>query len=145
MNVISVVLGADTKKIRTKDSIQIIEYAYENYEQINLKEKVEEEFNNWQTNYSPSILKGEKQNFEVTLEEVPRKMYSIKKGTEDLVEIQINADEFFEAPREVGSKVGNVKVSYAGDVIYELAISNNEPINKKNTWQYFIEIMCNIK
>ena len=145
MNVISVVLGADTKKFRTKDSIQIIEYAYENYEQINLKEKVEKEFNNWQTNYSPSILKGEKQNFEVELEEIPRKMYSIKKGTEDLVEIQINADEFFEAPREVGTVIGSLNVSINMEKIYELEISNAEAVNKKNAWQYFREIMCKIK
>lgn len=145
MNIISVVLGADTKKFRTKDSIQIIEYAYENYEKINLKEKIDEEFNNWQTNYIPNILKGEKQNFEMDLEDIPYKMYSIKKGSEDLIEIQVNADVFFEAPLEAGRQVGSVKVRYAGDVIYELAILNNETINKKDVWQYFIEIMCKIK
>ena len=44
MNIICVVLGADTKKMRTSDSIKLIEYIYKNFEQIELKDKIEEEF-----------------------------------------------------------------------------------------------------
>ena len=35
--IISVVLGADTKKHRTKDSIELIEYTFDNYKQVNIK------------------------------------------------------------------------------------------------------------
>ena len=41
-NIITVVLGADTKKIRTRDSINLIEYVYKNYKLINLEDRVEE-------------------------------------------------------------------------------------------------------
>ena len=41
MDLICIVLGADTKKDRTKDSIQLIEYAFKNFEMINIKEKKE--------------------------------------------------------------------------------------------------------
>lgn len=145
MNVISVVLGADTKKFRTKDSIQIIEYAYENYEQINLKKKIDEAFVKWKQCYCPSILKGEKQNFDIDLEEITYEMYSIKKGTEDLIEIDINVKEYFEAPLEAGTVIGSLNVSIDGEKIYELKISNAETVNKKSAWQYFREIMCKIK
>ena len=37
--IICVVLGADTKKIRTTDSIKLIEYAFSSYEYINIKKK----------------------------------------------------------------------------------------------------------
>ena len=36
LDIITVVLGADTKKYRTSDSIKLIEYAYKNYEVIDL-------------------------------------------------------------------------------------------------------------
>ena len=47
MNVICVVLGADTKKIRTTDSVKLIEYVYKNYGLVNIEEKSNEEFEKW--------------------------------------------------------------------------------------------------
>ena len=38
MNIITVVLGADTKKDRTNDSVKLVEYAYQNYEIYNTKD-----------------------------------------------------------------------------------------------------------
>ena len=40
-------LGADTKKIRTLDSIKLIEYAYKNYEVIDIEKNIKEQFENW--------------------------------------------------------------------------------------------------
>ena len=40
MDLICIVLGADTKKFRTQDSIKLIEYAFKNFEMINIKEKI---------------------------------------------------------------------------------------------------------
>ena len=48
-NIITVVLGADTKKIRTSDSIKLIEYTYKNYELVNIEKIVKEEFENWKS------------------------------------------------------------------------------------------------
>ena len=39
MDIISVVLGADTKKDRTRDSIKIIEYAFASYRMVDLEFK----------------------------------------------------------------------------------------------------------
>ena len=46
-NIITVVLGADTKKIRTMDSIKLIEYTYQNYEQVDLTKPLNEEYEKW--------------------------------------------------------------------------------------------------
>ncbi len=45
--IITVVLGADTKKIRTQDSIKLIEYIYKNYKQVNVEEMVKKEYEAW--------------------------------------------------------------------------------------------------
>ena len=43
MDIITVVLGADTKKDRTKDSVKLIEYAFANYKIVNIEEKISTE------------------------------------------------------------------------------------------------------
>ena len=145
MNVISVVLGADTKKFRSKDSIEIIEYVYENYEQINLKEKINLAFEQWKQTYNPSIIKGEKQCFRIDLEEAPCEIYTIKKGTEDSIKINVNVEEVFEAPIKEETIIGKVNVNINGIEIYELNIYCLENINKKSVWTYFTEIIKQIK
>ena len=67
MNIISVVLGADTKKFRGEDSTKIIEYSYNTYKLVNLKEIIEKEFEGWLQNYIPEISKGKKQNLQLKL------------------------------------------------------------------------------
>lgn len=47
LDIITVVLGADTKKIRTTDSIKLIEYVYKNYKIIDIEKIVNEKFNEW--------------------------------------------------------------------------------------------------
>ena len=40
LDIICVVLGADTKSFRTRDSIKLIEYTFKNYELTNIEERV---------------------------------------------------------------------------------------------------------
>lgn len=97
------VLGADTKKIRTKDSVKLIEYAFSAYTYINAKEKIEEAFSNWletkantiqyqkaknqvieyelkgeETIWVP-VLKGKQKDVAITIEEEQRKRSTIRK------------------------------------------------------------------
>ena len=58
MDIISVVLGADTKKDRTKDSIEIIEYAYANYKIVDLTQNIENEFAEWEKQNKIETIKG---------------------------------------------------------------------------------------
>ena len=62
MDIITVVLGADTKKDRTKDSVKLIEYAFANYEIVNIEEKINTEFENWK-NINTQRIKGQKRKF----------------------------------------------------------------------------------
>ena len=41
LDIITVVLGANTKKIRTQDSIKLIEYAYKNYQVVDIEKIVQ--------------------------------------------------------------------------------------------------------
>ena len=47
MDLIVVVLGADTRKDRAKDSMKLIEYAFKKYRVINVEEIINKEFELW--------------------------------------------------------------------------------------------------
>lgn len=46
LDIITVIIGADTTKQRTADTIKLINYAYNNFEIVNIKEIIENEFAN---------------------------------------------------------------------------------------------------
>ena len=56
MDIICVVLGADTKNFRTQDSIKLIEYAFVNYEYVNIKEIADKELSALKNKYSSSFF-----------------------------------------------------------------------------------------
>lgn len=58
MDIISVVLGADTKKDRTKDSIKIIEYAFKNYQILDAKYMLNQEFDRIVESTRFNVVKG---------------------------------------------------------------------------------------
>ena len=79
MDVISVVLGADTKKDRTKDSIKIIEYAFSNYEMIDMKKILHDEFDKLVKDTRFNIEKGINSNLKFTLCENDISLYPVNK------------------------------------------------------------------
>lgn len=145
VSLISVVLGADTKKFRTKDSIQALEYAFSNYSQINLKEKVEKAFENWGENNNIWIIKGKEQFVEPEMEDIPFKNYPIKGEEEEEFDIVLECEDILEAPVKRGLQVGNVKVSIAGEVIMELELIIGRSIQRKEPIDYWDELWKKLK
>jgi len=143
IDIICVVLGADTKKDRTKDSIKLIEYTYQNYEIFNIKEKVEDEFNKWKNINEKriSINKGTKEYPKVILVDLPYEKIVIKKGEENNIKIEIEHKEYFEAPLEEKSIIGKLKCYINNNEQFELLILNQERVEKKNILDYFVELL----
>lgn len=146
-NVITVVLGADTKKIRTKDSISLIEYIYKNYELINLEELVNREFKNWQkiNLHRITINKKESKNLEVELDNLQYTLYPVKKEEISNIKVSINSISYLEAPVEKNTKIGEVRVENGKENICNIDIITNNIIDKKSTGDYFIELIGKLK
>ena len=83
LDIICVVLGADTKKFRTSDSIKLINYCFTNYEVVNIKKLLDDKFNKWKENNSNyfSILKGNSNFVEISLEDLKTPNIPIKEIT----------------------------------------------------------------
>ena len=101
-DIITVVLQADTKKIRTEDSIKLIEYVYNNYEPVNIKEIIDDKFNQWcKINKDRiQINKCKINKLELYLSDLDNDVIPIKKDDKDKLDIEINNIYYFEAPLE---------------------------------------------
>lgn len=145
LDVICVVLGADTKKIRTVDSVKLIEYTFSNFENINIQSKIEEEFNNWRNINEGriNIEKGIKNSINISLEEYSLKSYPIKNNTQNKLQIQINANLNLVAPIQKNTKIGEVTVSYDNHNILNINILTTEKVEKKWIIDYIFEMSKN--
>lgn len=144
--IITVVLGADTKKQRTSDSIKLIEYAFKEYERINLEEIIKKEFENWkQINESRIYInKARRKNIELELANIENKIIPIKKGTAKDIKIEINCIYEHEAPLEKGKKIGSLAVKNKEEIIETIDIIVKEEIKKKNILSYMSQFFENL-
>ena len=141
-DIICIVLGADTKKDRTKDSIQLIEYVYKNFKLINIKEKINLEFENWKkcniSNFN--IEKGISNSINVCIDEIPYDYFPVKSNLIDSLSIYIYCENNFEAPLNQFSKIGYLTVSIDNKTIITLNLYNKNFVAQKS----FSDFMQNI-
>ena len=146
-NIITVVLGADTKKIRTKDSIKLIEYIYSNYELVNLEELIDEEFYNW-ANINKNrinIYKGKNSNPKIKLEEYNYKIYPVKK--EEVKNIKVEIENFkseFEAPVLKNTQIATLKLNLGEKELINAKIVIDEEIERKGIIEYILQCLKSI-
>ncbi len=144
--IITVVLGADTKNKRTEDSIKLIEYAFSNYERINLEEIVKKEFENWKQINEKRIYinKAENKNVELILSKIQNKQIPIKKSLEKDIKIEINCIYEFEAPLLKQAKVGSLIIKNKEEIIEAIDIQAKEEIKKKSIINYMFQFFENL-
>lgn len=143
MDLISVVLGADTKKDRTKDSISIIEYAFNNFELINIGDKIRSEFENWKLcNLSTiDVKKGVSNSLDIYLDDIPYEYFPINKNIESTLNIYIYCDNNFEAPITENTKIGYLTVSIVNNTILTLDITNKNSILQKEPLDFLSDML----
>ncbi len=143
LDIITVIIGANTTKIRTADTIKLIEYTNKNFEMVNIKERIYNEFNRWLEINEGRIFvnKGEKNSVKLQLEDINYEKMAIKKGNIDKIEIEVNTMFYLEAPVMEKDILGNVKILLNNEVIEVLEIYNKETINKKDVVDYMYEFI----
>ena len=146
LDIITVIIGADTKKIRTSDSMKLIEYSFKNYQIINIKQKVEEQFEKWKELNENRIIinKGKINKVELRLEDINFEKMAVKNTQLDNITIEINSLYYLEAPIEKNRVIGTVKVMLGRDTIGVLQIYNKNEIEKKDVKSYLMEFLRQI-
>ena len=145
MDIICIVLGADTKKDRTKDSIKLIEYAYKNFELVNVKEKINTEFENWKLCNSSSfyVSKGKTNNLEIALEDLPYDFLPVNSNQIDNVSIYIYCNTNLSAPLPSNIPIGYISLSINGTNLINLNIYNVNNVEKNNCLDFFNDMIKN--
>lgn len=144
--IITVVLGCDTKKQRTSDSTKLIEYAYKNYKRIDIEQMVKKEFENWkQINENRIYInKAKNKKMELELGSIEKKVIPIKNNKQKDINFEINVIYNFEAPVDKNSKIGNIVIKNKDSVIEIVDIICANNIEKKTISDYIVEFIGNI-
>ena len=141
LDIIVVVLGANTKKIRTKDSINVINYVFDNFSYINTFDisqiAFEQYLKYFNTNYNlykttdtPILELQKKDNYD----------YPIKK--EDILKFntKIYTITNFSSEINKGNKIGLLTLYNNDKILYSLDITIVNQL-KQNTWYYYFKYM----
>ena len=142
MDIITIVLGADTKKDRTKDSVNLIEYTFSKYKMYNLEEQIIEEFNKWKNINEKRILiiKGKTSNPKLALGAIEKATIPICDN--DKIEYSINALTEIEAPVEQWNVMGKLTVKINGEILENIDIVNLNEVQKRD-WKDYFKIVLN--
>lgn len=140
MDIICVVLGADTKKFRTQDSIKLIEYTFQTYEYFNIKDFVDNFLDNWQTKHTDFFLveKGNSNQLEIKVDSCLEKtpIIPVKKSLIQNIEASISLQSYWQAPIEQDDWIGQLKVSSQGTEIAEFDLLSKTTISKNHILDY---------
>ena len=140
MDLIIVVLGADTRKDRASDTMKLIEYAYKRFYTINVEETIEKEFELWkQINQNRIYVDKAANNIELKIDDIKiKKLIADKEPT-----IEINAVNYLEAPITKDTRIGTLTVKIDDELIEEIEIKVDKDVNKRGIFDY-IGIMAKI-
>ena len=140
MDLIIVVLGADTRKDRASDSMKLIEYAFKKFHMVNLEEIIKREFEMWkQINQNRIYVDKAANSLELKLEEI--KIKSLATDEEPTIEISVVS--YLEAPILENTRIGTVTVKVGDELIEEIEIKAGKEVKKRGIIDY-IGIMAKI-
>ena len=134
MDLIIVVLGADTRKDRAKDSIKLIDYAYKTYRTENIEEIAKREFTSWnEVNKNRIYINKGRNGIELETSEIKIK----KIITDKTINIEINTLNYLEAPVEKGRKIGTMVIKNGEEIIEEIDIVTAKTVERRGIIDYF--------
>lgn len=144
LDIIVVVLGANTKKIRTTDSVKVLNYVFANYTNYDIQNVIYENFDEF-ASYVKSNIIIEKSTDTCTLElsSPNNTIFPLQKSEIANIDLKIFSISKLSAPVSSNTKVGVLNVQLDNEILLSLDILLKNNINKK-TWQiYYLEILQN--
>ena len=142
-DIITVVLGADTKKIRTTDSVKLIEYTFANFSPYSAKKEIENYFQDWCQRAGAQIPKI-KTNSELSFSLQPYDNDTFLIENQNDIHISVESQvAFLEAPIPQGYKVATLYLKNGTDTLLVLDITLASSLQKKQVSDYFKQYLFN--
>lgn len=140
IDVICVVLGCDTKRLRTSDSVKLLNYTLKNFITVNVKDIIEKEFEKWYILHSNSfsINKGKSQLMELYFaeNELPYEKLTINKENVNKIENEILYNQNLSSPISENSIIGTLNFKVSNKEYFTINIKNSNEIKKKDIYDY---------
>ena len=145
MDIICVVLGCDTKKFRTQDSIKLIEYTFENFEYINIEQLVNARFEQWKNdNINTFVInKGITSDIKISIDKAKFPIIPIKKEQINDISYSFNITTNLSAPIEKNDIIGTINIYTDSSDLLTLNVIVDNPISKKNSLTYLYDFFKN--
>lgn len=145
LDIICVVLGCDTKKLRSQDSIKLIEYTFNTYEMFDIEKYVYQIFDNWKlTNQDKiTINKAKTNNLELKIKDFNYKLVPVKKSYIKNILSSIDCKYTIDSPINNNTNIGNLFVKIDEDKILCFEIININIINRKKYSDYYLDLISN--
>ena len=144
LDIIVVVLGADTKNIRGLDTKKVIEYVFNNFEMIDTSDIVEEAFKNYSKNLNIKLKKSNSK-IEIKYEDNFNYVYPINKNEVSNLKTSIYCVSVISSPLEAGKIIGKMRLISGKEILYNIDIKLKEKIEEKQWKDYFLEFIFNYK
>jgi len=149
VDIITVVLQADTKRDRSNDSIKLINYVFKNYRKIDLEKMIDEIYDDWiNTNLNRIHIDRAKKS-KINLKRSKSKYQEIIVNSANIKDIDIcmNVIYEYEAPVFCNTKVGEIQIFVENKLLENIDIKLENTIYAKDYRDYFhdcMEILSNI-
>ena len=129
LSIVAVVLGANTTDIRFNECKKILEYGFNNYKMVNVKDLI-----NWYI--AIPVVKGIKDmyidKFEANIK------LPLKEGEKEEIYLYENLVPILNAPVNKGKYIGEIGLCIGNEKLFFKEIYTKESILKKNVKDYFI-------
>lgn len=140
LDIICVVLGCDTKKDRTLDSTNLINYIFNNFSVVNFKNLIEKNFEDWEKNSSTKfkIDKGTSSslNLKLNFEEIPYENIAINNSNINNIFTPIYTDFEFIAPLNEKAVIGKMDIYIDNTLFFSVNILNENKVERKDISYY---------
>lgn len=129
---ISVVLGCNTKKQRTTESIKLLNYGFQNFEMVDLCK-------NMKKDYILEIYKSKGKFYKLSIDD--EFWYPLLENEKDKIEYQYIFEQENEAPIRQNQCCGEVVIKLGENVIKRIEIRAENEIKRKEILDYFMDLL----
>ena len=147
LDIICVVLGCDTKKDRTLDSMHLIQYTFQNFSLVNIRDLMDESFANWCTDYANSFMvyKGTSSHLDLYLNEsqILFDCIAVPNSSLDTICTPISFSSEYEAPLLENTVIGKMDLKIGDFTYFTVEILNKNMVERKNIFYYLGGFMKN--
>ncbi len=141
LDIIVVVLGANTKKIRTQDSYNLINYIFNNFQYVNVSRTINESFSKFNNYIADSIFLEKTTDIpKFRLEILENYEFPLKTNGYIKLNTKIYTIKNFSYKLSINSEVGKLYLYNNNDLLCECNILLDNQLNRCSSEYYFKKI-----